>query len=368
MTPTPLIHGGNLIQASAAFGQPTDGWLDLSTGINPYAYPVPAIPNSAWRNLPYISSSTLQAACAYYGTEDLLLTAGSQPVIEKLPHCLHTLGNQQTVLIPDIGYQEHRQSWENQGNVVDYAGLTDVSSFITQHIAQPEYGHLVLINPNNPTGITYAPHQIATWAQQLAAKQGFVVVDEAFVDTMPNLSVLGSSEEASGGREGEESEGQALPDNVIVLRSFGKFFGLAGIRMGALIAAPKVLNIMAQQLGTWGVNGPAQAVACAAWQDITWQTNMRQRLLTEALQQTALWQKKLTQLGAILQAQTPLFRSFTLPKTTAQSIYRQAAQQGILLRLIPMEATHSLLRIGNVDLLNAVSIRRCRDFVAHIDE
>jgi cobalamin biosynthetic protein CobC len=339
-----LIHGGDLYSASKRFGRPINDWLDLSTGINVHSYPIPTIAPPAWQRLPYLEPQLLQAAQHYYGSDHVLLTAGSQAVIERLPEILHQQGNRLCALLPDIGYQEHHRAWGLQTTVMTYSGLIDASAQISDLLNQPNVGHLVLINPNNPTGSTYGPDQIRTWAQQLAKKQGYVVVDEAFIDCQPQHSVMT----------------QDMPDNVLVLRSFGKFFGLAGIRLGAMIAPPRLRQQMTNIMGPWCVNGPAQAIATEAFQNLAWQQSMVQQLQLEQGQQRALWQDFLLRIGTRLQADTPLFRSFLLPATQAEDLHTLGAKAGILVRPVPITETTTLVRVGNIDLTNQPHLDRCR--------
>lgn len=340
---TPLIHGGNIQHAAHLYGRPIDDWLDLSTGINVHSYPIPALPAEAWQRLPYPQEDFIQAAWDYYQTRQVLLTAGSQPIMENLPQILTDLGNKQSVLIPDIGYQEHRFAWQDVTNIVDYDGMQDDNS-ISERIQDPDIGHLLVINPNNPTGISYAVEQIYAWADVLASKQGYVIVDEAFIDCRPQESCVSAS----------------MPNNLVVLRSFGKFFGLAGIRVGAFIAVPHLLERMANNLGIWRVNGPAQAVAAAAFADVNWQQQMRSKLLQEQAQQLQIWHPTLAALGAEVQADNPLFRSFKMPRKMVAELHQKAALQGILTRPVDINEQYGLLRMGNIDITNQSHLQRCQ--------
>ncbi|HCH23549.1 MAG TPA: threonine-phosphate decarboxylase [Oceanospirillaceae bacterium] len=350
MTQHGLIHGGDLQSASQRYGRPIADWVDLSTGINVYSYPVPEMKPEVWQRLPYLDPQLVETAAAYYGNRNLLLAAGSQPVIELLPEILHEQGNQLTALLPDIGYQEHHQAWRKQGPVATYSGVVDASDEISARLNEPHIGHLLLINPNNPTGIQYTLAQIHIWAQQLASKQGYVIIDEAFIDCAPAASVVQEN----------------MPDNLVVLRSFGKFFGLAGVRLGALVAKPAILQHMAGLMGPWSVNGPAQAIATVAYSDQVWQQAMRTKLATEQAQQLNIWQATFTRLGAQLQANTALFRSFAMPKTLAEQLHTKAANAGILIRPVPVSPSSSLVRLGNIDLTNQSHQDHCLAWLASL--
>lgn len=344
-----LFHGGDLHSASAIYGRAPEDWLDLSTGINQFSYPAPAMGQEVWQQLPYLAPSLIKAAHSYYGQHPCLACSGSQTVIQLLPVILRQLGNQKATWLPDIGYQEHLQAWSQEGEVSTYSGLD--SQLATQQIADAlhddKIGHLVIINPNNPTGEIFSCQQLNLWAQQLRNKGGFLVIDEAFIDITPRASVLA----------------EKLTDNVIVLRSVGKFFGLAGIRLGFTFAAPTVLNSLAKEMGPWSVNGPAQKVAIAALNDTLWQTNMRTQLANEAMAQLSLWQHSMTQLGADLAASHELFRSFVMPPDLAQRLHLNAAKNGILLRPVDINSSTSLLRFGNVDLSHSRTLEHCQRWI-----
>ena len=349
-----LFHGGDLHSASAIYGRAPEDWLDLSTGINQFSFPAPAMGQEVWQQLPYPAPSLIEAAHSYYGQHACLACSGSQTVIQLLPVILRQLGNQKATWLPDIGYQEHRQAWSQEGEVSTYSGLD--SQLATQQIADAlhdnKIGHLVIINPNNPTGEIFSRQQLNLWAQQLRIKGGFLVIDEAFIDITPRASVLA----------------EKLADNVIVLRSVGKFFGLAGIRLGFTFASQSILNQLARAIGPWSVNGPAQWVAAAALNDTDWQTSMRAQLINEGLQQLQLWQPSMTQLGAKLASTHELFRSFIMASNLAQRLHHSAAQSGILLRLVDINSNTSLLRFGNIDLGHIKAVAHCQTWIQQESE
>ena len=342
-----LFHGGDLHAASNIFGRPADDWLDLSTGINQHSYPAPVVAAEVWQRLPYLQPALMDAAAGYYGQHACLASSGSQPIIELLPRVLRALGSTKTAWLADVGYQEHRHGWHQCGPIKTYKGLCvqQATLQIDNAMANDEVGHLVIINPNNPTGTLFSVAQLLLWAQQL--NNGFLVVDEAFIDTQPSASLLC----------------QTLPDNVVILRSVGKFFGLAGIRLGFTFASPRVLAALQQYIGPWSVNGPAQSIAIAALNDQVWQQHMRQQLILQAPTQLHLWQQPLLQLGASLAAQHELFRSFAMTPNLAHQLHQSAAEQGILLRPVDINSSKSLLRFGNIDLSQTKAIQRCQNWL-----
>jgi cobalamin biosynthetic protein CobC len=247
-----LDHGGNLNDAVTRYGRPREQWLDLSTGINPHPYPVPALPADAWHRLPEFDQALSQAAQSYYGAPQLLPVAGTQAAIQALPR----LRACSRVVMAAPSYSEHQHRWRQCGHdvrEVPYANL---------ELAIDECDVMVVCNPNNPTGEHIAPSALLRWAERLSARGGWLIVDEAFGDTTPEWSVA-----AATSRPG-----------LIVLRSVGKFFGLAGLRLGFVAAHADLLNRLADLLGPWMVSGPAQQIGAAALSDRVWQTAMRRQL------------------------------------------------------------------------------------------
>lgn len=247
-----LEHGGRLRAASQRYGIALADWLDLSTGIAPYGWPLPLIPATAWTRLPEQDDGLEIAARDYYGVANLLPVAGSQAAIQALPRLLRNA----RVGIVSPAYAEHAAAWQREGHRVLELSEAGVNR------ALERLDVLLLINPNNPTGRRFAPEQLLAWHARLAARGGWLVVDEAFIDCTPAHSLAAFSE-----RPG-----------LIVLRSFGKFFGMAGIRLGFVLAQPALLEQLAELLGPWAVSGPSRVVATALLQDHAGQQVQRQRL------------------------------------------------------------------------------------------
>ncbi len=259
MTPAPITHGGNLHEASRRFGISHDAWLDLSTGINPHGYPVPDIPASTWNRLPEDDDGLAQEAARFYGVEHALPVAGSQAAIRALPHLLP----RGRVGIATLGYSEYAPAFTGAGHTVvplTHDDFTRHADTLAQRL-----DHLVVVNPNNPDGRLVSAAQLHAWQSALAARGGTLIVDEAFIECTPAASVTRLS---------------ALP-SCIVLRSIGKFFGLAGARIGFVLAQAAVLDALRMALGHWTVNGPARWVTVQALQDVRWQQAMREQLNRE---------------------------------------------------------------------------------------
>ena len=299
--PEPLLeHGGNLRDAARAYGRPLEQWIDLSTGINPHWYPVPPTAPNAWHRLPEADPALAAAACRYYGAPAMLPVAGTQAAIQALPR-LRAPGR---VIVAAPSYAEHAHHWGQHGHSlrqVPYAQL---------HDAVDDCEVLVVCNPNNPTGARIAPELLLAWHARLAARGGWLVVDEAFGDT-ENAPSLGRHTGQTG---------------LIVLRSVGKFFGLAGLRLGFVAAAPTLLNALAAMLGPWTVSGPAQQVALAALADTAWQQAMRARLQLEGERLRHLLARH-----AIAGSGCALFQWW--PEARAEDFHRHMAERGIWVRL-----------------------------------
>lgn len=321
------LHGGNLIAASEHYGIPVDQWIDLSTGMNPEPYSVGDIPLSVFTELPYLKPEFLSAAVSYYGSDNFVAVSGSQSAIQALPTLLPAL----PVLLPRIGYQEHAKSWQATHATTFYPSLTieEQSQFIDTALSDDSSQHLVVINPNNPTGVKLSPEVLLAWASRLT-NGGCLIVDEAFMDITPDHSLLN----------------RAIPENVIVLRSFGKFFGLAGIRLGFVFASQKIRKELEQNLGLWQVNGPAQYIASQALIDTEWQD----RAANQIAQMQVRIQNALKPLYDEYQPHvlndSGLFISWLMNTELAVLLADKLARQGILIRRIECSDSQSILRFG----------------------
>ncbi len=286
--------------------------VDLSTGINPNGWPVPELPGDVWQRLPEESPALQQAAVDYYGVESLLAVAGTQAAIQLLPR----LRPQGRVGVLQPTYSEHPLAWVSAGHQVVALDHEEIEKRL------PELDVLVLVNPNNPTAVRFERDRLLSWHRQLAARGGWLVVDEAFVDTTPDQSLL---------------VGGNLPDGLIVLRSLGKFFGLAGIRVGFVAAEPMLLRKMEALLGPWSVSHPAQWIAERALRDPHWQQQTRMQLG----QQSDRLKQLLNRYRLPPTAGTALFQWAVCEQ--APLIMEQLAREGILVRLFEQPAS---LRFG----------------------
>lgn len=294
-----LEHGGRLKEAARRWGIPLEDWLDLSTGIAPWPYSLPPPPTAVWQRLPEEEDGLEAAAAAYYGTESLLALPGSQAAIMALPR-LFAPGR---VAMPSPLYAEHPAAWTAAGHeLVSWEAAAD---------------YAVLCNPNNPTGERLDRGELLERARHVR----LLVVDEAFIDAEP----------------GESLAGGMLPENIAVLRSLGKFFGLAGARAGFAIGAPTLLDRLRETLGPWAVSHPARWAARQALADTGWQAEQRERLGSAS-----------GRLGGLLRGAglgestgTALFRTLATPR--AAGLHEALALRGILARLFAKPAA---LRLG----------------------
>lgn len=295
-TESPILHGGGLDQAIAEFGGRREDWLDLSTGINPESWPLPAISGEAWTRLPDRSAQAAltERARNFWNIPDgrvVVAAPGTSSLIALLPRLLPG----QTVAIPDLTYGEFLRSFSMSGwRVVGPGQAADVA---------------VLVHPNNPDG-------------KPATDDGMgklTLVDESFADcgTYPSYVARAGS---------------------IVLKGFGKFWGLAGLRLGFVVADPPIAARIEDALGPWPVSGPALAVGAAALADVAWAEAARQRLK----RQLGELDEVLMRAGLTLCGGTPLFR--LVETDGAGRLWRDLASRRILTR--KFDNAPRLLRLG----------------------
>ena len=302
-----LGHGGRLGAARTAWPDAPTPWLDLSMGVNPQPYPVPVLGPETWSRLPDPESvrALETAAARVFGVEDparVVAAAGSEALIRLLPRLLAAT----RVAISARTYGGHAEAWRASG--AEIIGPGDAAADLR-----------VLVNPDNPSGRALSADQV------LDLTDGALLVDEAFADLDPALSVA-----PLAGAPGFE--------RLIVLRSFGKFYGLAGVRLGFLIAEPALAARARQALGDWPVSGPAIAAGLAAYADTAWATQTRLRLVEDAARLDAL----LRRAGFEIAGGTTLFR--LARAADAPRRFDVLAQAGILTRPFPWDET--LIRFG----------------------
>ncbi|MEO1637629.1 MAG: threonine-phosphate decarboxylase [Pseudomonadota bacterium] len=294
----PRDHGGGLDAAIARYGGARSDWLDLSTGINPVPYPIPDIPADAWTALPDRAAFDRlhDLARAFWEVPEeagIIAAAGASAIIAALPHVLP----KGAVHIPGPTYNEHAAAFA----AADWA------------LGQDPSHTLVAVHPNNPDGrLWHAPDLTAT----------YVVIDESFCDVAPEASLI--AEAAKPGR--------------IILKSFGKFWGLAGLRLGFAIGDPDIIADLKEALGPWQVSGPALTIGAEALSDPYWADETRHHLNTDSARLDKLMQKS----GAEVVGGTPLFRLYRVQDAAAAQDH--LARHKVWSRIFPY--ANDWLRLG----------------------
>jgi cobalamin biosynthetic protein CobC len=297
----PLPHGGDLGAARRLFPAAPEPFVDLSTGINPFPYPLPRLDPGVFARLPELAALDRLAAiaAAAYGAPSAAQVVAAAGVQTLLPHVYALVPRgRATVLAPT--YAEHARVAALAGHQVREAA--DMTDLAVADLA-------ILVNPNNPDGRRVARHDLLALADALAP--GLLVVDEAFADVAPADAGLAPAV----GRP-----------NLVVLRSFGKFFGLAGVRLGFALAAPQVAARLRVALGPWAVSGPALAIGAAALADSGWIASMRDRLAATAQRLDDL----LVAAGLDVVGGTALFR--LVRASNAADVFDQLGRAGIFVR------------------------------------
>jgi cobalamin biosynthetic protein CobC len=248
----PIAHGGGITAAAAAFGGRQEDWLDLSTGINPCPVALPDIPARAWHRLPdrHLVDEARRAARDHYGSGEILPlpVPGTQSVIQLLPRLIEddriavtdnkVAVTDKRIAVVSPTYGEYARAFASAGFAVD--AVDDLAAIGSEHRLT------VVVNPNNPDGRVWPTDTLIAAHDRMKAAGGLLVVDEAFGDTDPALSLASCAPQLS---------------NLIIFRSFGKFFGLAGLRLGFAIARGDILARFEDWLGPWAVSGPALSIA-----------------------------------------------------------------------------------------------------------
>lgn len=311
--PEAIVHGGNLDEISRRYPDAPRPWIDLSTGINPIAYPVPQLMPELWARLPTGADETalLAAAAARYRIKtprSVVAASGTQALLQIIPR----LRSPGAVAVLGPTYEEHALCWRRCGH--DVRIVEDVDALRRADVA-------VIVNPNNPTGRLLPRDTLTSLAGTLARHNRLLIVDEAFADFDPDASLV-----------------PELPPGTIVLRSFGKVYGLAGLRLGFAIAPDELADRLRHELGPWAVSGPALAIGAAALTDQAWLDDARERLLADAKRLDDI----LTRAGCTIIGGTPLFR---LAETAnAAALADRLARRGIHVRRFPYNT--AWLRFG----------------------
>lgn len=300
----PVEHGGRLNQAAREWRIPLEEWLDLSTGINPRPWPVPAIPTQVWQRLPEDDDGLAATARQWAGAPaaaGCLPVAGTQAAIQSLPR-LRSPGR---IGVPFPAYTEHAEWWRAAGHeVIPFSSLPS-----EEQLAGLDA--LVWINPNNPTGERVTSTRLMECHERLAERGGWLVVDEAFMDAEPDETLV-----PEAGRPG-----------LVVYRSLGKFFGLAGLRAGLVFGTAALCDQLGETLGPWSVSHPARYLMQQALLDADWQRATATHLNADSERLRGM----LAGAGLAPRGRTPLF--VYCPHADPRSLANALAEQAILVRV-----------------------------------
>jgi cobalamin biosynthetic protein CobC len=311
-----MKHGGDLTEAIARHGGEPADWLDLSTGINPWPWAIPdCFPDSAWTRLPSRADEQhlRVAARKAYGVPDdagIAAAAGTQTLIQWIPY----LAAPGAAAIVTPTYGEHWAAWSSGGREI--IAVNDLSALPERAV------HAVIVNPNNPDGRIADAGTLRHVAERLDRRGGWLIIDEAFADVDPDIGAAGMSAD--------------LP--IAVLRSFGKFYGLAGLRLGFVIGRRDIVERISAALGPWPVSGPALHIGTAALRDRSWADAMHVKLA----RQSGRLDQILTAAGLHVVGGTTLFRLASHPD--ARTLHAELARRHIWCR--SFDWAHERLRFG----------------------
>ncbi|MGD9545508.1 MAG: threonine-phosphate decarboxylase CobD [Methylocystis sp.] len=301
--PAIVAHGGRLDAARRLYPDAPQPWIDLSTGVNPRAYPLPQLADEAFTRLPDDDAfaaldSAARRAYGAHAEVDVIAGAGAQAFIQMLPRVFPA----KRVAILGFTYAEHAACWAASGAQIDVVETLDA-------LANADVG--VIVNPNNPDGRVVAPEDMLSTTARMAQRDGLLIVDESFMDFTPERSVA------------RFAHGRSL----LVLRSFGKAHGLPGLRLGfALCSRARAAELRAA-LGPWAVSGPALAIGARALADDAWRASAAHAAARDAARLDAL----LMQSGFQIAGGTTLFRLAAHPQASRRFLH--LAARGILTRV-----------------------------------
>jgi cobalamin biosynthetic protein CobC len=308
-------HGGDLVFATAQYGTPPAGWLDLSTGINPASYPIGKIVVASPGRLPGRDAldQLLAAARTAYGLPAgaaIAAVPGSEVAIGLLP----LIAPAGAVAVVGPTYGSHAGAWQDSARrVIEVGDVSQIPTDVT--IA-------VVVNPNNPDGRTFPPATLTALAKALGERGGLLVVDEAFADANPEISLVPMLAGLS----------------AVVLRSLGKFYGLAGLRLGFVAGEPALVTRLASTLGDWPVSSAALTIGAQALSDRRWRDATRASLK----EQNDKLRSLLTRHRLAIKGHTHLF--VLIEDVDAAGLHRRLAGQGIWARAFVSQPTW--LRLG----------------------
>ena len=300
-----MLHGGDLSAARRQFTNAPEPFIDLSTGINPNSYPVPALGSEVFARLPEPEAvaGLAAAAAVYYGAPSAAHVVPAPGTQILLPLVAGLVRPGRAVILSPT-YNEHARCAALAGHRV--TEVRDIAALGEADLA-------IITNPNSPDGRFVGRNALLDIDAKLRSRGGLLVVDEAFMDVLP---------------PGASIAGEATR-NVVVLRSFGKFFGLAGVRLGFALLDPQLAARLSASLGPWAVSGPALTIGTAALVDGPWIERTRHGLKEAASRLDALFGR----VGLEVIGGTALFRLVQARSATA--LFHHLGRDGILVRGFP---------------------------------
>jgi cobalamin biosynthetic protein CobC len=301
----PLLHGGDLSAAQRQFPDAPEPFIDLSTGINPNSYPVPPLGSELFARLPESEAvaGLAAAAAAYYSAPSAAHVVPAPGTQILLPLVAGLVRPGRAVILSPT-YNEHARC-------AALAGHRVTETLDTAALGEADLA--IVTNPNSPDGRLLDRDTLLGIAAKLRLRSGLLVVDEAFMDVLPPSASVASE----------------AVRNIVVLRSFGKFFGLAGVRLGFALLDPQLAARLSASLGPWAVSGPALAIGAAALADGPWIERTRHGLKEATSRLDALFGRVgLEVIGGIA-----LFRLVRAQAATA--LFHHLGHDGILVRRFP---------------------------------
>jgi cobalamin biosynthetic protein CobC len=300
--PPAVAHGGRLDAARRLYPDAPQPWIDLSTGVNPRAYPLPPLADDVFTRLPdddafaALESAARRNYSAPAGV-DIVAGAGTQAFIQLLPRVFPA----KRVAVLGFTYAEHAACWAASGAKVDVVETLDA-------LADADVG--MIVNPNNPDGRVLAVEEILFTAKRMSQRDRLLIIDESFMDFTPERSVAPFANDPA----------------LVVLRSFGKAYGLPGLRLGFALSSRARAAMLRAALGPWAVSGPALAIGASALADDSWRAGAAQAAARDAARLDAL----LIQAGFQIAGGTTLFR--LAAHSHAARWFARLAARGVLTR------------------------------------
>lgn len=318
-----IKHGGNIDKAISIYGGKVNDWIDLSTGINPDCYPIPKFSNTDWRNLPTLTEiekleSLIKSEFNTFSS--VMLTPGSQIAISLLP----TLLKKQIVGIIEPTYSDYFESFENAGFKV--CSCSNIQELLKSKIA-------IIVNPNNPDGKNYDIKDLLL----LSEKVNLLIVDESFIEASNTSSIISYIKQKT--------------NNIIVIKSFGKLYGLAGLRLGFVFSGEGFISKFKKIFSFWPVSKVSIKIASRAIKDKKWMINTQIKLKKK----TIILDEIMKSINFKLIGGTNLFRLYSTPNSI--SSHRFLAKKFIWSRIFSYSRKWLRLGIPSDEDLKKVKIK-----------